>query len=391
MGYRETIINRPVLENPSLKATGNHRLLKMGHVVATGGAGATVEIEDNAGETIADRGGTGITLVLASDTDDAAYDTKSVTIHYINTSGLQKTCAATYNAADSRTEVAFTDTTTSVAVSDFACPDVAHYGTLAVVSTVAVQGGDNVCIGATGCVAGIADPDICFIKILAAATSPTIANMWGIGAISGDEAANQDDAGWIWYEEYVTVWGQIKHGTWTFPADSSVSTRLVSVEDMAIYVAAGNASTTMYVNDFYRRRDSYLVNASGVSVVALDECRIGDWDAAALYNAIEVGQSKVCHSRHYVARVADVTETYIRKCYFTYQGAAAEYCTLTLTFVQYNQAGTTTISHRVFGGQAFTLNFDVQLKEKTEVKAIVVDDAAAGGNFTFQMDILEVY
>jgi len=369
----------------STHGKGSNRLLKMGHIIATDAAGGSLEIEDNAGETLADRGGTGVTLVLASDTDDAAYDTKSVAIRYINTSGVKSYCSATYNAADSRTEVAFTDVATGlVAVTDFLCVD-PDYGLLAVVSTVAVQAGDNVCIGAAGCVAGIADPDICYIKILAAATSPTAANTYGIGSVSGDEAANQDDAGYIYYLEYVTKYGKIKHGTWTFPADSSASTRFISTED----TVAGK--TTLYVNDFYRRRDSYLVNSLGVPAVAIDEIRVGDWDAAELYEAIEIGQSKACHSRHYVVREADVAETYLMGITVQYLGATTEYATITLTFVLNGQAGTTTWTHKCIGCEVYTHTFALQLEELTEVKAMVADDAAAGGDFKFQMDILEAY
>jgi hypothetical protein len=365
---------------------GHLRKLHVEITSATGGAGATVEFEDDAGETIGDRGGTGVTLVLAGDTDDNAYDGYGVTVHYINTSGAPKTCYAAYNTVATTTEVAFADTATSAAVTDFVCLDPA-FGTLAAVSSVAVQAGDNVCIGATGCVAGIADPDICYVKIAAAATSPVLlTGSWGIGSISGDEAANQADTGYIYYLEYVTVWGEIKHATWTFPADSSVSTRFISVED-----TVKNSATTVYCNDFYRRRDSYLVNASGVETVALDEIRVGDWDAAAFYEAIEVSQSKAAHTRHFVPWAADVSETRLKKVVMRYEGVSTEYATVTLTFVIKDQAGTTTRNFKLFGYQTLTYEPDVELEECTELKAVVVDDAATGGNATIEMDLVEVF
>jgi hypothetical protein len=369
------------------KNIGNIRTLHAELIVPSGGAGATVEFEDNAGETLGDRGGTGVTLVLASDTNDNAYDNKYVIVKYINTSGAQKTAKASYNNADSRTEVAFTDTESGgAAVTDFVCLDPA-FGTLACVSSVAVQAGDNVCIGATGCVAGIADPDICYIIIAAAATSPVLATgSWGIGSISGDEAANQADTGYVYYLEYVTVWGQIKHATWTFPADSSVSTRFISTED-----TVKNSGTTVYCNDFYRRRDSYLVNAAAVSTVALDEIRVGDWDAAEFYEAIEIGQSAAAHTRYFVPWATDVQLATIQSAYMRYEGATTEYATVTITFVKKGQSGTTTIAHKLYGGQEWTWTPKVDLQPLTSVKAIVVDDAAAGGDAILNMELTEVH
>jgi len=385
MGYRQFIENEfgsytnyaTWLINS--KGKGTNRLLKMAHTVATGGAGADVEIEDNAGETLADRSGAGLTLVLASDTDDVLYDGESVAIRYITTLGAKGYCSAAYNVANSTTEVAFTDVATgTIPVVDFLCLD-PDYGLLACVSSVAVQAGDNVCVGITGLIAGIADRDIAHIIILAAATSPTAANIYGVGSITGSEAANQADTGYIFSLQYITVYGKVKNATWTFTANSSVVIRFVSVEDS---VAAG---ITLYVNDFYRRRYSVMDHA------AIDECRVGDWDAAEFYDAIEIAHAVSCFSRHYSQRESDVEQTILMGFDCQYLGLAAEFATLTLTFTPYGSVAAIPYPIVMYGGQRVEKDLNIRLAPETEVTASVADDAATGGDFTFNMDLIEAY
>lgn len=339
--------------------------------VATGGAGATIELEESATETIADIGSTELTLILASDTNDNAYDTKYVIVYYLTAAGVAKTCKAVFNTADSTTEVAFTDLATGlVAVTDFYCFD-PSYGVLAVVSNVAVQAGDNVVIGITGAVAGIADPETCYAHINAAATSPLAADMYGVGSIWGSEAANQDDTGYIATIEYVTPWGEIKLGTWTFPADSSAVTRFVSV-----------THSGLYVNDFYRRRDFSMDHA------AIDECRISNVGKTAIYAAIDIGKSTETFTRHWVPRAAEVSRCWIGKLKLLYP-TLSEYCTVTIAFTNEDGAADTYVK-TIVGHEPIDEDLCIPVEPNTQITTTVVDDAATGGTLDFELQILEL-
>jgi hypothetical protein len=360
------------LQNDLERKGFTHQILhKTKGQVATGGAGATIELEESATENIADIGSTELTLILASDTNDNAYDTKYVIVYYLTAAGVAKTCKAVFNTADSTTEVAFTDLATGlVAVTDFYCFD-PSYGVLAVVSNVAVQAGDNVVIGITGAVAGIADPETCYAHINAGQTTPLAADMYGVGSIWGSTAANQDDAGYIGTLEYVTPWGQIKSGTWTIPADGSVATRFVSVTDSGLYV-----------NDFYRRRDFKLDNP------ALDESRISNVGKSAIYAAIDIGKSTETFTRYYAPYSTQLYRAWIGRIELTYP-TISEYCNVTISFTNEDGCADTYVK-TVVGHSPVIEELCIPIEPNSEVTFTVVDDAATGGTLDFETEILEV-
>lgn len=351
------------LRKELLKINYSKQIIHKTHTqIATGGSGASLEIEDNAGETIADIGKTELTLIAVCDTNDNAYDTKTVTIYYLDSDGVSHSSTATYTEADTTTEAAF-----DPAVIDFYCFDPA-YGTGAVVSSVAVQAGDNVYVGVTGC---IADATKRYATILAAATSPTAVNMLGVGSIYGSEAANQDDAGYIATIEYVTPWGQIKTGTWTFAADSSAATRFVST-----------THTGQYVNDFYRRRDFSMDHA------AIDECRVCNLAKSAIYDAIEIGNSTSTFTRYWVPNSDTVYRAFIGKLQALYT-TVSEYCTITITYTREDGAADT-LPLKVVGQQPLDVDLCIPIEPNTQVKCMVADDTLAGGTLDFDLQILEV-
>ena len=240
------------------------------------GTAGVVEIEEKGGQTIAFKGKTGLTLVVASDVNDNAYDTHTVHIRYITTTGTKGYCSAIYDPTATTTEVAFTDDATGlIPVTDFYMPDTETYGTLAVVSSVAVQAGDNVCIGVTGVVAGIADPDICFIKILAAATSPTLANCHGVGSLWGrSETDHLDCYGSIMTMDYVTPWGLVVEG----------ATCTIDGANSETEIKWFKSNGTDYVMDYYRTRTLSIDVAGTTNTHSLQIC---DYDNAAIYGVIE--------------------------------------------------------------------------------------------------------
>ncbi|MCJ7481515.1 MAG: hypothetical protein MUO31_00965 [Thermodesulfovibrionales bacterium] len=251
----------------------------------TGTAG-TVELEEKAGQTIAHVGKGGLTLVMACDVNDNAYDTHTVYIRYITTTGTKGYCYATYDPTATTTEVAFVDVATGlVAVTDFYMPDTETYGVLAVISSVAVQAGDNVCIGITGCVAGIADPNLTYIKILAAATSPTLANCHGVGSLWGrGEADSNDGDGTILTLDYITPWGTIVEG-----ATCTINTTTTTA------VKFFKSDGVNYVMDYYRTRHLETDTAGTANV---HSWQIGDFDFAAIYGVIEELLYVSAHTRY---------------------------------------------------------------------------------------------
>ena len=346
--------------------------ISMGHILATGGAGASAEFEELSAETVADIAKTEATLVLASDTNDNAYDTETVTVHYKTAAGVKKDCIATYDPTASTTEVAFKDLPTGlIAVTDFYCFNTKDYGVGAVQSSVAVQAGDNVCVGVTGLVAGIADPDICFCKILAAATQPTLANMFGVGCVYLRTKTNQADAGYIDTVDYITAWGELCHATGTIAADGTTEVRLYDT-----------TLTTIPVLDFYRRVEILADHAT------LDEHLLCNDDDTVVYGVIKVGHAQSEHSRHYVKNASRYT--FFAGADFDYQcaGAAGEYCVVTITLTP-KGAAAISLAITVLKGEHLHYQPEIPLAPNTQVTLAVADDSAAGGNLIGQFDLVE--
>jgi len=104
------IADRPFEDLASLKKyLRQSRLVKevrFKHVVATGGAGAAVEIEEKTGTAIA-RLGAEAQVYIRAHTDAAGYDTKTITISWLDDAGvIHDPVTTTIDVTDSTTEVA---------------------------------------------------------------------------------------------------------------------------------------------------------------------------------------------------------------------------------------------------------------------------------------------
>ena len=201
--------------------------------------GTAAELENTDAIAISQITRTAKTIIMASDTDDNAYDDQTVTMVYITNANVSTTAVATFNTT-STTEVAFVP-----AVADF-------YAMVSLTCSVTVEAGDNICVGVTGAVAGIADPAVCFGVIRAAATTAVQADLHGVGNAYVRSHTNHNDAdGAILYMEYLSGIGTIKNAMGTIPAaDGTVETRMFEAT-----VAAGvYTTTTNTLKDFYRVR-----------------------------------------------------------------------------------------------------------------------------------------
>lgn len=327
-----------------------------------------VEVSEKGGLTISDAGKTAITLVAASDTNDNAYDTKTITIHYYTNAGVAKTAVATYDPDNTTTEVAFVP-----AVTDFYCWNLDDYtAATCIVSSVAVQAGDNVYIGTTGMVAGAEKR---YATIVAAATSAAAATMFGVGNLFGAEEANTaGDVGKVITLEYCNPWGKIRTATITLAANTTTIQRF--------------ALTVGSVMDFYRVRKMTTTGAAGKYVVAgIDADKVvGTVALDTYYAVIEEANYQSVHSR-YMCPATTEKVGYLGEIMASFP-SVADIITITVIFTPYGKTLSSTITRDIFGAGKVDLPF--KLEPLSEVTLKVNDGNVAHANANVQLKIIEV-
>lgn len=343
---------------------------RVGKIIATGGAGASIEIEESATITISQIGKTEITLVGAMSANDNYYDGAIVTAVYVNASGTQATATCTINTDDSTTEVAFLVGATPVTDC---------YQILSLVSSKATQAAETFGCGSTGALTlGV---------ISAESTTATAANLHGVGDIyvrGMDDSASMQSK--VYNLDYITPWGTLKHATATTAANATTEVRFFE----ATYSNNTYTATTTYVGDFYRIRRFWTAStpASGKYVILTDgDCANVDGSGSDVYGAIEEGFYYSVNSR-YMTRNETYVEDYLVSVFAEYP-VSAESCTLTVTFTPYGQTQTS-MAFTLLGQYPFTWTPIIRLEPATEVTFIAVDDGATGGNLTFESCIVEV-
>ena len=202
--------------------------------------GSEAELESTDSIAIAQKGKTELTLVIKSDTDDNAYDGETVTIYYVDHDGVSHTSSAAYNTTNATTEAAF-----DPAVTDFYDWDYSYENP--VVSSVAVQAGDNVFVGVTGLDGTLSTNT--YAVIAATNTSPTAANYVGVGTIYGRSHTSHADAdGAKIYVTYFTPWGDFVRNALitldTAAGDGTDTEELLYITDSVTYVNGTVASST---------------------------------------------------------------------------------------------------------------------------------------------------
>ena len=243
-----------------------------------------VEIEEKGGLTISDKASTELAIFLAADTDDAAYDDQTVTIHYITAAGVKTTASIAYNGT----------TTTEVAgPTDFYCWNLEDYtAATVIVSSVAVEAAQNVYIGTTGMVA---NAELRLATIAAAATYPVVTTLFGAGDVYGlEETATAGDAGLVCTLEYWTPWGKKKTAAHTLSATTTAIVRLL------------DTTTGLPCLDFYRRH-FYTTTAITGKYVAIGydaDKRVGVVAIDVFYGVIEEAHWASVHSRIFVPGAA---------------------------------------------------------------------------------------
>lgn len=230
-----------------------YEIIKHGSTLSTGATALEMlSLENGAVSFI---GKTELEIFGALSDNAGSYDGAVCTLVYKDQDGAQHTATSTV-AADNTTEVAFTDTTSGIAVTDYYCA-------VSATITPVIPAGDTYGIGATGALT-VAAGGVVFD---AAETSATEANMSGVGNLYGFAATDHADSdGSVLHLDYMTPWGEVKKGALCTYAAAS---------DTHVLFYESDATTT--VKDFYRVIS--LVTTKTTTALG-HEGLIGDQDAA---------------------------------------------------------------------------------------------------------------
>lgn len=358
------------LANPSQSATGtftSHVCHEYFMMLTLASTNAAHEIEQDGGLTIADPGKTELTILLACDTNDNAYDGHYVTGHYITSAGVKTDFTALYDSTATTTEVAI--------CADFYCWNLEDYTPATVlVSSVAVQAGDNVYIGTTGMVAGAEKR---YATIAAAATYPAAATLFGVGNVFGaEEADTAGDVGKVITWTYVTPWGTLKEAHFTLAA---TTTDIVRLDD----------TTTGYpVMDFYRKRKGKTTAAVGKYVaIAIDADKVvGTVVLDTFYGVIEEGNFESIHSAFFTQK--SPRHAYVGKIEFE-KSDATTVITVVMTCTYLGDPASHTETWAFNTSQA-TWDIHRELEPLTECSFTIADDNAAHPNVHMRTAMVEV-
>jgi hypothetical protein len=330
------------------------------HTLATGGAGATLEVEEAAGDTIADIAKTEGHPVVISLGGALAANTV-VTLTYVDNEGTEHVAATASGKFAAGTEFTVLDGAAVASVTDMYAPIActASVADAALDITVYESGG----AGKT------------YVTIAATATSALDAAMFGIGDVYG--RSDTDDAAYDGYGltlTYLTPWGEIKTATIDYTLNGAGGTD--------VEVRFADATTGIYVKDFYRRRS--LV--SSIAIQAGDVGQIGDDDTNPQYGAILAAAYSSLHSRYMVP----VNRTAVLgRIIATYDDATPGTCTLTVTWTPKGETQAQVSAFSVPYGQVFDWDPACELEPLSEVTLQAADDAGAGGNLAVDLVILE--
>lgn len=250
-------------------------------IINQAGTAAEVELAEKGGLTLSQKGKVELTLVVAGDTDVGA-DTLHgavVTMHYFTSAGVAKTDTATLNN---------TATTEVACMADFYCWDLINYTASTVITiSIVVPAGVNIYIGTTGMVA---NAEIRYATIAAAATYPVHTTLFGVGHIWGAEETNTaGDVGKVITLTYCTPWGLIRTASITLAADTTTIVRFV------------NTDTSLVVCDFYRLRSLETTGTLGKYVtIAHDADKlVGTAVFDVFYGVIEEGYHESMHTAYF--------------------------------------------------------------------------------------------
>jgi hypothetical protein len=209
--------------------------------------------------------------------------------------------------------------------------------------------------------------------ILAAATSPTLANLHGVGNIWGRGETNHNDVdGAILTLDYITPWGEVMEG----------ATCTINTTDGTTEVRFIKADGVTRVQDYYRTR-KLTTNIAGTA--NSHAFFITTYNGDAIYGVIEELLYTSVHTR-YMVPAASVAKAWIGKLEIS-NGTAA--VTLTMTATPKDAAGaiafTFTIPYPFLG--TIDLPIPHELEPLSEVYFTILGNTAT---FNMHSIILEL-
>ena len=313
------------------------------------GTGAEVELENKAGETIADIGKAGETWVaqISAYAEDVV-----VTLTWINSSNASTTQTVTLTGA---AETAFTVAITTGYVATACSIDVVN------------PGGVTVKVGVTGMATPVA-------TIEAAATAATEAGLSGVGRITAKQKTDQvgTDGGKDLYLPYITPWGTLKYGFATLSAVAT-NTEVVWYEASSAFVP-----TSVLVKDFYRRRTFTS------ELVAADEILLVAPGGATVYGVIPVSAMESVHSRY----VCPTGRAAFLAFFCSVQAIASNLdCYMVITYTPYGKTVAHTCQVPIPNNAPMTYEPLFRAVENTEFKFVVKGNLA---DISFDIHILEI-
>jgi hypothetical protein len=229
--------------------------------------------------------------------------------------------------------------TTSVAfvpaVADFYCWDTQNYTpSTCCVSNYEIIAGDTLLVHTSG------DEGTVWATISAGALIPTDAQLFSVGTVYGDEAADTTHAGPIATMAYWTPWGQLRTAHMTYPLASNTATRF------------DDTTTGYLVQDFYRRYTLTL------DTVAADEFYITNAAKNAWYDGISVGNFESVHTR-ITAYGSDYGKSYVGDILITIP-SIGDVFTLTVVYTPKGRSYPETVSWDVFATALIPFAFELE-------------------------------
>jgi hypothetical protein len=296
-----------------------------------------VEVEEKAGETIADIGKTEVAITLSGSADNASTNGKIYTLVYEDNEGDQHTAVATGTATLNATPVAFV-------------PPIAKYYAPVSFTASAADANVNVILlsGATT-----------YGTISTTTVAATDAQLIGIGSVNIAQkthvAGDIDKTGTF---TYLTPWREIKYAEYA-----------LDHTDTSDEVTPTDVTSGLTVKDFYRRYELTLETVAG------DEILVVAPGGATVYDVIKVGYAINAFTR-YMALHEDNGRSYLGSIRTSFP-SVADVVTMTVIYTPKDNTQQT-MEYDVFGHD--TLEFAEELEPLSEVIVKINDGNVAHAN-----------
>jgi hypothetical protein len=339
------------------------------YLMATGGAGATIVVEEATGTAITNIGKTELTMVGAGSANDNGFDGLTCTMVYKDSDGVSHTAVVTVDTADSTDEEVF-----APVVTDF-------YEMVSLTMSGAVPAGKTYGVGTTGV--------LTYGTISATETVATPVQLFGVGSIYGrysaDDASHNAETD-VAILDYTTPWGtRVEGATMSTAADSTTEIRFIKADGVS------------YVNDFYRVSDLDLrITPHATATYLLTDAATSNVDGSGsdIWGMVEEGNLTNMTSRYFAPVLSATGRTmvsFLAKIKASYQTGIVvnQTCSVVVSFTPLGEAATTMTLILHSNGGPVPWEDPIPLEPATDLSVAVVDDGNDGGNASVSTIIIE--